>query len=355
MAVATDQTKAEAFMGKVIGDFSAALSGAMCALGDRLDLFKNLDAQGPATSDELAQRTGLNERYLREWLSALYCAGYLEYDATSQRFTLPPEHAQVLAAEGTPMFLGGGFQYLPPMFGVIDRIEHAFRHGGGVPMPAYDRRMFDTMERLSAPIYDSMLVQQWIPTMPAVLALLEQGCDVADIGCGRGRALINVAQAFPAGRYTGYDCFPLNVREATANVAAAGVADRVRIDERDVTQGLPAQYDLITSFDVVHDAVDPLGMLRAIRQALRPDGRYVVVEPGISDRLEQNVGPLGAVFYSDSVLYCMTVSLAEGGAGLGTAGLPESKLRELCTTAGFGSLRRMPIEDPFHNVYEVML
>ncbi|HZB96050.1 MAG TPA: methyltransferase [Herpetosiphonaceae bacterium] len=355
MTAVTDQTKAEAFMGKVINDFSAGLIGAMCALGDRLDLFKNLDAAGPATSDELAERTGLNERYLREWLSALYCAGYLEYDATSRRFTLPPEHAQVLAAEGTPMFLGGGFQYLPPMFGVIDRIEQAFRNGGGVPMSAYDRRMFDTMERLSAPVYDNMLVTQWIPTMPSVQALLEQGCDVADVGCGRGRALINLAKAFPDCRYTGYDCFPLNVREATANVVAAGVADRVCIKERDVAQGLTAQYDLITSFDVVHDAVDPGGMLLAIRQALRPGGRYVAVEPGISDKLEQNVGPLGAVFYSDSVLYCMTVSLAEGGAGLGTAGLPESKLRELCTTAGFGDLRRMPIEDPFHNVYEVML
>ena len=189
--------------------------------------------------------------------------------------------------------------------------------------------------------------------MPDVQALLERGADVADIGCGRARALINLARAFPASRYTGYDSFPLNVREAEANVAAAGLTDRVHIEERDVAQGLPMQFDVITSFDVVHDAADPLGMLRAIRQALRPGGRYVAVEPGIGERLEENIGMLGTLFYTSSLFYCMTVSLAEGGAGLGTAGLPESKLRELCTQAGFSDVRRMPIEDPFHTVYEI--
>ncbi len=354
MTTTVDQSKAEAFMNKVVGDFSATLISAMCTLGDRLDLFKNLDAAGPATSEELAQRTGLNERYLREWLSALFCAGYLTYEPADRRFTLPPEHAQVLAAEGTPMFLGGAFQNLPPLFGVLDGIEQAFRHGGGVPMSAFDPRMFDTQDRETAAVYDQMLVSQWLPTLPDVQALLERGCDVADVGCGRGRALINLAKAFPTGRYTGFDAFPLNVRKARASVEAAGVAERVRIEEQDVAHGLPATYDLITSFDVVHDAVDPAGMLRAIRQAMRPGGRYVAVEPGISDKLEQNSGPLGALFYADSVLYCMTVSLAEGGAGLGTAGLPESKLRELCLAAGFADIRRMPVEDPFHNVYEAL-
>src|SRR5437763_12386009 len=136
MTTTVDQPKAQAFMGKVVGDFSAALTGAMCVLGDRLDLFKNLDAAGPATSEELARRTGLNERYLREWLSALFCAGYLTYDPADRRFTLPPEHAQVLAAEATPMFLGGAFQNLPPLFGVIDGIEQAFRHGSALRMSA---------------------------------------------------------------------------------------------------------------------------------------------------------------------------------------------------------------------------
>jgi 2-polyprenyl-3-methyl-5-hydroxy-6-metoxy-1,4-benzoquinol methylase len=348
-----DQAKAEAFVGKVLGDTSAMAITIMAAIGDRLGLFKNLAAQGPATSAELAARTGIQERYAREWLGALASAGYLEYEPASQRFTLPAEHVPALAQEGGPFFFGGTHQMLTGLVKPLDQLVQAFRHGGGVPQSAYDDDMWDGLERFTNGWFENLLVQQWIPAMPEVQAKLEQGALVADVGCGRGRALIKLAQAYPTARYVGYDSFEPTIVRATANAEAAEVAARVRFQELDASQGLPEQYDVITTFDVIHDSAEPRGLLRAIRKALRPDGIYVCLEINSSDKLEENAGPLGAMFQSISVLYCMTTSLANHGEGLGTIGLPESKMRAFCAEAGFGSVRRLPLENPFNIVYEV--
>ena len=177
--------------------------------------------------------------------------------------------------------------------------------------------------------------------------------DVADIGCGHGKALIKLAQAYPRSRYVGYDGFAPSIERATANAQAAGVTERVRFEQRDVSQGLPEQYDVITTFDVVHDAVNPRGLLRAIREGLRPDGHYVCVEFNGSDKLEENAGLIGSLFYGVSVLYCMTTSLAHHGEGLGTLGLPEPKMRELAAESGFGEVKRFPTEVPFKALYEM--
>jgi SAM-dependent methyltransferase len=188
--------------------------------------------------------------------------------------------------------------------------------------------------------------------MPDVKALLERGCDVADVGCGRGRGLIKLAQAFPRSRYIGYDNFGPTVARATANAREGGVSDRVRFEERDVSKGLPAEFDVITTFDVVHDAVDPLRLLQSIHRGLKPGGIYVCLDINCSDKLEENANPLGAMFHGVSVFYCMTTSLANNGAGLGTLGFHEAKVRELCEKAGFSSVRRVPLENPFNNLYE---
>jgi 2-polyprenyl-3-methyl-5-hydroxy-6-metoxy-1,4-benzoquinol methylase len=350
---AIDQAKQEAFVGKVLADASGLTSTVLASIGDRLGLFKDLAANGPATSTQLAARAGINERYAREWLSGMATAGYLEYDATSSRFTLPPEHASALAEEGGPFFFGGVHQMLMGMTRPLDQLTEAFRHGGGVPQSAYDDDMWDGMERFTVGWFNNLLVQQWIPAMPDVQAKLEQGAEVVDVGCGRGRALIKLAQAYPNSRYVGYDSFEPTIARATANAEAAGVADRVRFEQLDASGGLPEQYDVITTFDVVHDAVDPRGLLRAIRKALKPDGIYVCLDINCSEKLEENVGPLGAFFYGASVLYCMTTSLAHDGEGLGTLGLHEPKVRELCAEAGFSSVQRVPLENPFNNLYEV--
>ncbi len=176
---------------------------------------------------------------------------------------------------------------------------------------------------------------------------------MADVGCGRGRALVKLAQVFSNSRYVGFDVFGPTIDKATANAKAAAVDDRVSFRQLDVSKGLPDQYDVITTFDVIHDAVDPLGLLRGIRKSLRPDGVYVCLDINCSDKLEENSGPLGAMFHGFSVLYCMTTSLAGGGAGLGTVGFHEPKVRELCTEAGFSGVRRVPLENPFNNLYEV--
>jgi 2-polyprenyl-3-methyl-5-hydroxy-6-metoxy-1,4-benzoquinol methylase len=348
-----DQAKADAFVGKVLGDTAALAVTVLSSIGDRLGLYKNLAEQGPAISEELAERAHVNERYAREWLSAMACAGYLEYDPASRRFTLPPEHVPVLAQEGGPVFFGGVQEEMVGLSGPINQLMQAFRDGSGVPMEAYDPSAWEGISRFTSGWFENLLVPVWLPAMPDVLAKLEDGAIVADVGCGQGKALIKLAQTFPRSRFVGYDSFAPFIQQATSNAQAAGVADRVRFEHRDVSEGLPEQYDVITTFDVVHDAVNPRGLLRAIRNALRPGGRYVCLEINSSDKLEENIGLLGAFFYSCSVLYCMTTSLAHHGEGLGTTGIPESKMRELSAEAGFSDVRRVPMDNPFNILYEV--
>ena len=350
--VPINRTKLEAFAQKAIGDVGSTLAALMCSVGDRLGLFKDLATRGPANSVELAARCGLQERYVREWLGQMAAAGYLEYDPGSNRFTLPPEHAAFVAEESGPMFLGGLYQFLPALVVPLEQLIQAFREGGGVPQSAYDDRFWEGLERFTAVGFENFLLQQWIPALPQLQQTLEVGGLVADVGCGTGRALVKLAQAYPKCHYVGYDVHKPAVERASAKAEAAGVGDRVSFRHLDVSKGLPEAYDLITTFDVVHDSVDPRGLLSAIRRALKPEGTYLVQEINSQDRLEQNIGPLGAVKLGASVLYCMTTSLANGGAGLGTIGLPESRLREFCVEAGFQSVRRI-WENPFRVVYEV--
>jgi 2-polyprenyl-3-methyl-5-hydroxy-6-metoxy-1,4-benzoquinol methylase len=354
MAIApvVDAEKVEAFVGKILNDSSAALVTTLAALGDRLGLFKTLATGGPATSAELAARAGINERYAREWLGGMTTAGYLTHDPDTGRFVLPPEHAAALAEEGGPFFFGGVYEMLLSFSNIIDPLTEAFRRGGGVPQSAYDERFWEGMERFSAGWFDNQLAQAWVPAMPDVQAKLERGADVADVGCGRGRALVRLADAFPASRFVGYDVFGPSIESARANARRAGVEARARFDVCDVSEGLPRQFDVITTFDVVHDAVDPLGLLRSIREGLRPDGIYVCLDINCSESLEGNSGALGAMFHGVSVLYCMTTSLANGGAGLGTLGLHEHRLREYATVAGFRDVR-VAFQDPFNNLYEL--
>jgi len=350
---ATDRAKVEAFLNKALNDTNGLLVTVMATIGDRLGLFKDLAAHGPATSTELAARTAINERYAREWLGAMASAGYLAYNPMSQRFTLPPEHVPILAQEAGPYFYGGIHQMLMGMVKPLDQLLHAFRQGGGVPQAAYDGSTWEGMERFSASWVENRLLRQWIPAIPELPDRLERGIRVADVGCGGGRALIKMAQAYPHSRYIGYDVFAPTIAQATANAQAAGVTDRVRFQQLNVAEGLPERYDLITTFDVVHDAVKPRELLRAIRQALALDGIYLCLDVKCADKIEENTGPISTFFSCVSVLYCVPTSLAGGGEALGALGLPESKLRALCLEAGFSSVHRLPLKNPFNNLYVV--
>lgn len=356
--MATEQTIDEAKVGQfaeqAMGDLSGMFTVALCHIGDRLGLFRDLAANGPATATELAQRTHINERYAAEWLRGLAAPGYLEYEAGTGRYILSPEHALVLAVEGSPAFLGGGYEMFGAMFEPLARVVTAFTEGGGAQQADYPAEWWSGLERFTNGWFENFLVQLWIPSMPAVQAKLEAGCDYADVGCGSGRALIKLAEAFPKSRFTGYDNFPTQIELARANLAAAGLADRVTLEVADATPGLPRQFDVISTYDVIHDSIDPLGLLKGIRQSLQADGIYVCLDINCADRHEENEGPLAAMLYGVSILYCLTTSLANDGAGLGTCGLPEARARELCKQAGYSEFRRVPIDDPFSSLYEVM-
>lgn len=348
-----DPAKTEAFVGKVLGDTTGFGVTVISSIGDRLGLFKDLASAGPSTSAELAARTRVHERYAREWLAAMASAGYLTYDPESRRFALPAEHVPVLAQEAGPVFFGGVQQEFIGFVAVLDKVLDAFRKGGGVSAADYPQEMWEGIARFTAGWFENLLIPVWLAAMPDVAAKLEAGADVADVGCGYGRALIKLGEAYPQSRFTGYDVVPSNVERATAEAAAAGMSDRVKFVLLDVSNGLPEQFDVITTFDVVHDAVDPLGLLRSIRGALRPGGIYICLDINCQPDLEANLGPLGALLLSSSVLFCMTTSLAAGGEGLGTLGLHAHKLKELAMAAGFGSVRQVDLENPFNNLYEL--
>jgi len=348
-----DENRAAEFTGRVLADTASAAAIVLAALGDRLGLFKELAASGPATSGELAGRTGLSERYVREWLGGMFAAGDLSYDQAQHRYGLPAEHAPTLASEPGPAFFGGVHQELVGAIQRYDAVAGAFRDGTGVRAADLHPDVWAGTSRFTAQWHQNMLVQQWLPLVPDTTARLKADGRVADVGCGTGQALIALAGAFPAVTGTGYDVHLPVIEQARQAAAGAGVADRISYQVLDAAAGLPESFDVITTFDVVHDAADPLGLLRSIREALRPGGTYLCLEINCSDQPADNVGPIASLLYGFSVLYCMTTSLAEGGEGLGTLGLPEPVLRDLADKAGFTSVRRVEMDNPFNTLYEL--
>jgi len=337
---------AAAFTARVRADIAGGVVTLLCSLGDRLGLFADLAARGPVTSMELAGRTGLDERYLREWLAALACAGYLAYDSPTGRFRLPAAHAPTLAEEGALAFRGGMFEQFPALAGALERVAGAVRDGGGVPASAYDARYGRGEERLNAPVHDRLLIQEIIPAVPEVQAALERGAATADVGCGAGRAVIRLARAFPRARFVGYDLHRPSIERARAAAADAGVADRARFEVRDAAAGTDERFALVTTFLAVHDAPDPAALLVGIRGMLSPDGVYLwCLESVESERLEDHVefGMLGALWYGTSLLYCLPTVRALGGEGLGSMGLPVTRMRALAAQAGFRSFAPVAI------------
>ena len=348
-----DEAKVKEFADKAFGDLSGMWTVALCYVGDRLGLFRDLHENGPATASELAGRAGIDERYAAEWLRGLTAAGYLGHDDPTGRYELPHEHAQVLAVEGGPVFLGGGYQGFAAILEPLESIVRAFRTGGGARQDEYGAAWWSSMERFTNGWFENLLLPVWLPAMPDVERRLRAGCDYADVGCGSGRALVKLAPEFPRSRFVGYDVFPAQVERARTRLQAAGLGDQVSVRVADAAEGLPERYDVISTYDVIHDAVDPLGLLRGIHRSLTADGIYICLDTNCADRHEDNAGPVAAMLYGISVFYCMTTSLANGGAGLGTCGLPEVRARELCMQAGFSELRRVPMDNPFNSLYEV--
>ena len=347
-----DWKKAKDFLFQVSGDIGAAMFGALNYMGDRLGIFKALAEAGSVTCEELATKTGLNERYMREWLSAMSAATYIDFDPATKKYSITPEHALVLAKEESPFFMGGFLEMILPNVSVTPKVMEAFKNGGGVKQSEYSPETWEAMERSSANIYRHSFVRKWLPTLPDVVAKLTEGGSYLDVGCGSGRAALSVANAFPKAKVAGFDAFQGSVDRAIANAKATGVADRVTFKAQDCTKLPKAEFDFITTFDVVHDSVDPVGLMRSIREALKPGGTFLMVEVNTSSKLEDNINPMGRMMYSISTLYCMTVSLAHGGAGIGAC-MGQEKARELAKAAGFTTFNHLPIDDAFSILYEL--
>lgn len=349
---AVDPEKLNAFMGKMVGDMGAAMSAALVILGERLGLYKALQAHGPVTSIELADATRLNERLIREWLAAQAAAEYVTYDARTGRFSLSPEQVMVFADEESPVFLAGGFLLLAAVYKDEPKVAKAFQSGLGLGWHEHDVCLFRGTERFFRPGYNANLVSNWIPALEGVEAKLEAGAKVADVGCGHGASTILMAQAYPNSRFTGFDYHAPSIDRAREAAAAAGVSDRIDFQVASA-QDYPGEgYDLVCIFDALHDMGDPVGAAAHIRRSLAPEGTWLLVEPFAHDSMADNLNPIGRMFYSASTMVCTPASQSqEVGLALG-AQAGESRLRQVVEAAGFTRFRRAT-ETPFNLVLEV--
>ena len=338
-SIAIDQAKFEALMGKALTDIGGALAVLMAYMGDKLGLYHVLAEQGPGTSADIAAKAGLDERYVREWLSAVAAAGYVDYDAAAETFSLSPEAALIFAAEGDPRCLQGFFQAVKSVFDDEEKSTEAIRAGCGLGWGDRSPCCFCGTDRFFRPGYAANLVEGWIPALTGIEERLTAGARVADIGCGHGSSTVLMAQAFPNSTFTGFDFHGPSIEAARAKAAEAGVANAGF--EVAAAKDFPgSDYDLVCIFDAIHDMGDPAGAAAHIRRALKPDGSFMVVEPLAGDTLTDNLHLLGQIFYSVSTCACVPASKAqEVGLALG-AQAGEKRLAGVLREGGFASVRR---------------
>jgi len=349
--MAVDQERLQQFMGRMVGEFGAVASAALIVLGDKLGLYRAMAGQGAMTSADLAARTGMTERYLREWLTAQAAAGFIDYTPASQTYALPAEQALCFADETSPVFIPGFFQVCESMFRDLPLLEEAFRSGQGVGWHQHSRALFHGTERFFRPGYAANLVSAWIPALDGVEAKLKAGAAVADVGCGHGASTVLMAQAYPNSTFVGFDYHEPSIRYARDAAKKAEVADRVRFEVAAAKDYPGRDYQLVTFFDCLHDMGDPIGAAAHVRQSLKPDGTWMIVEPFANDLTEDNLNPVGRIFYAASTLICTPASLSqEGKMGLG-AQAGEARLKDVVSKGGFSHFRRAT-ETPFNLVLE---
>ncbi|MGR9080988.1 class I SAM-dependent methyltransferase [Rhizobium leguminosarum] len=347
-----DMQKLDALVGRLVGDVGAAMSGALVVLGDQVGIFKAMADGTPMSVQDLATKTGIKERYLREWLSAQAAADYVAYDEKTDRFSLTPEQAMVFAEENSPAFFVGAFEVVQSMWMDEPKIADAFRTGKGLGWHEHSTCLFRGTERFFRPGYNSHLVNEWIPALAGVEAKLKAGASVADVGCGHGASTILMAQAYPASHFTGFDYHGPSIERAKAAAQDAGVADRVTFQQGSAAEFPGRGYDMVAMFDCLHDMGDPVGAGRHVKETLGPNGTWLIVEPFANDHLMDNLNPVGRVYYGASTMICTPASLSqEVGLGLG-AQAGEMKLRKVALDAGFTHFRRAT-ETPFNMVFEV--
>jgi SAM-dependent methyltransferase len=350
-SVEMDEQKLEQFVFRAVEEVGATLNAALVVMGDKLGLYRALAGSDGLTPAELAHRTEVSDRYVREWLNSQAAGGYLEYDPADGTYSLPPEQAVALTDEQSPAFLPGFFQLA--LGSVIDspRITEAARGGEGVGWHEHNHEVFDGCERFFRPGYNANLIPSWLPALDGVVAKLEAGARVADLGCGHGSSTILMAQAFPNSTFLGSDYHQGSIETARRRGAEAGVADRVQFETAAASSDHGEDHDLVTMFDCLHDMGDPVGAARQVRRMLAPDGTWMIVEPMAGDRVEDNFNPVGRAYYGFSTFLCTPASLSqEVGLALG-AQAGEARIREVVSEAGFSRFRRAA-ETPFNLVFE---
>jgi SAM-dependent methyltransferase len=347
-----DPAKLEQFVLGAVGEVGATLNTALVVIGDRLGLYRGLADGGPQTPEELAQRTGTAERYVREWLNAQAAGGYVAYDPDRGHYELPPEQAVALTDPESPAYLPGFFQIA--LGSVIDspRILEAARTGVGVGWHEHVHDVHEGCERFFRPGYNANLIDGWLPALDGVVEKLERGARVADVGCGHGASTILMAKAYPNSTFLGFDYHGDSIETARVRASEAGVTERISFATASAAEYPGGDFDLVTMFDCLHDMGDPIGAALHVRETLAPDGTWMLVEPAAGDRVEDNLNPIGRAYYGFSTLLCTPASLSqEVGLALG-AQAGEARIREVTSAGGFTRFRRAA-ETPFNLVFEV--
>lgn len=333
-------SEVEAFIGQVVSDLSAAFSGVMVNVGRKLGLYRAMADLGACTSVTLAEATGIRERYVREWLANQAAGGYVAYDPEKQTYALPPAQAMVLALEQSPIFMASAFEVAASFWLDEDQIVETFRSGEGLGWHAHNHRLFCGTESFFRTGYRAHLVSEWLPALDGVVERLKRGAQVADIGCGHGASTIAMAQAFPRSSFIGLDYHDASIVTARLRAAEQGVTGNIAFEVKTATEFDGHDFDLICFMDCLHDLGDPVGALARCRKALKTDGKVLLVEPYAGDQLEDNLNPIGRMYYAASAMACTPNSLSqEVGLGLG-AQAGEERLRKVAGEAGFSNLRR---------------
>jgi len=347
---ALDMNKLNAFLGQFVGDLGAAVHSGMVVIGEKLGLYKAL-AAGPMTSAELAAKTGTDERYIREWLASQAAGGYVTYDEKTNRFSLSVEQAFTLANEDSPAYLPGAFELALGSLAAVPRIAESFRSGAGMGWHEHTDGVFHGCEKFFRPGYAANLVASWIPSLDGVKEKLEAGAKAADVGCGKGASTLLMARAFPNSHFVGFDYHDKSIEGAREQATREGIADRVSFEVAKAKEFPGKGYDFVAFFDCLHDMGDPVGAATHVRQALAPDGTWMIVEPFANDQLKDNLNPVGRVYYSFSTLLCTPCSRSQEVALCLGAQAGEARIRDVVTKAGFSRFRRAT-ETPFNIVYE---
>lgn len=348
---AVDSAKLDELVGRAVAELGAGYSGVMIHIGRRLGLYRAMAGAGPMTSHEVAQAAGCAERYVREWLNGQAAGGYVDYHPSSRKYELTPEQAAVLADENSPVFMPAIWEVVAAAWADAGKTAEAIHTGKGVAWGEHDGRLHCGVAAFFRNGYRASLMSEWLPSLDGVLPKLVAGGRVADIGCGHGHSTLLMAEAFPNSRFLGIDTHPVSIAAAQALAHEAGLSDRVDFLLADAKAPLPGTFDLICFFDCLHDLGYPVDAARQAREALAPDGTVMLVEPAASDRVEENLNPIGRIYYTGSTWLCCAHAISEEGTHVLGAQAGEARLAQICREAGFSQVRKAT-QTPFNLILE---